>query len=78
MCTPKQWLTQQAPDAEWRPRIAAIQERAAAEDAGSEQRNGFKVLRKGPKRAKTSAIPDVHTFYANEASDANPREMTTH
>ncbi|KAK3216910.1 hypothetical protein GRF29_1g1314434 [Pseudopithomyces chartarum] len=32
-----------APDAEWRSRIAAIQERAAAEDAGSEQRNGFKA-----------------------------------
>ncbi|KAF1967378.1 Mis6-domain-containing protein [Bimuria novae-zelandiae CBS 107.79] len=58
-----------APDAEWRSRITAIQERAAAEaDAGFEQHNGFKVSRKGPKRGKSSAIPDVHTFHANETS----------
>jgi hypothetical protein len=50
----------------------AIQERAAAEEEpGFEQRNGFKVARTGRKRVKTSAIPDVHTFHANEARNAD-------
>ncbi|KAK7187222.1 Mis6 domain-containing protein [Paraphaeosphaeria sporulosa] len=58
-----------APDIEWRSRILAIQERAAAaEEPGFETRNGFKVARTGRKRVKTSAIPDVHTFHANETS----------
>ncbi|KAJ4347919.1 Phosphate metabolism transcription protein [Didymosphaeria variabile] len=57
-----------APDAEWRTRILAIQERAITEeDSAFEQRNGFKVARRGRARVKTSAIPDVHTFHANEA-----------
>jgi centromere protein I len=30
--------------------------------------NGFKVLRRGPKKSATSAIPDVHTYHATEAS----------
>ncbi|KAL5389615.1 hypothetical protein PMIN06_010047 [Paraphaeosphaeria minitans] len=58
-----------APDTEWRSRILAIQERAAAEQKpGFEQRNGFKVASIGRKRVKASVIPDVHTFHANEAS----------
>ncbi|KAF2688950.1 Mis6-domain-containing protein [Lentithecium fluviatile CBS 122367] len=57
------------PDPEWRTRILAIQEWAAAvSDSTLEQPNGFKVLRKGPKRTKVSLIPDVHTYHTNEAS----------
>jgi centromere protein I len=33
-----------------------------------DRHNGFKILRKGPKRSKISAIPDVHTYHATEAS----------
>jgi centromere protein I len=33
-----------------------------------EHENGFKVLRKGPKRGKVSVIPEVHTFFSNESS----------
>ncbi|KAJ4289809.1 Phosphate metabolism transcription protein [Kalmusia sp. IMI 367209] len=66
------------PDTEWRSRILAVQERAAAEnESGVEQHSGFKVLRKGPKGVKTSAIPDVHTFHTNEASNPDFRTSVT-
>ncbi|KAL1607256.1 hypothetical protein SLS59_002219 [Nothophoma quercina] len=55
------------PDPEWRTRIVTIQEaRTAADDSTSERHNGFKVLRRGPKRSKASVLPDVHTYYATE------------
>ncbi|KAF2182814.1 Mis6-domain-containing protein [Zopfia rhizophila CBS 207.26] len=57
------------PDSEWRMRLLAIQEASARTSEGlSEQHDGFRVLRKGPKRSKVSVIPDLHTFYANETS----------
>jgi centromere protein I len=60
-------LTVQQPDAEWRTRISAIQNATVASDDSTDNlHNGFKVLRKGPKRGKTSAIPEVHTFHATE------------
>jgi centromere protein I len=31
--------------------------------------NGFKVLRRGPKGSKRSAIPDVHTYYVTEVRE---------
>ncbi|KAH7411796.1 Mis6-domain-containing protein [Phaeosphaeria sp. MPI-PUGE-AT-0046c] len=57
------------PDTEWRTRIATIQNTStAADDTLHDRHNGFKVSRKGPKRAEASAIPDVHTYHATEAS----------
>ena len=35
-------------------------------DSTSEGFNGFKVLRRGPKRTKASALPEVHTYHATE------------
>jgi centromere protein I len=71
-------MTIQQPDAEWRAKILAIQERAtAAAESTSEQHNGFKVLRKGCKRTKLSLIPDVHTYHANEVCDARSTAQTT-
>ncbi|KAF2202314.1 Mis6-domain-containing protein [Delitschia confertaspora ATCC 74209] len=57
------------PDPEWRKRLLKIQdaEHRSVED-DFEHLNGFKVLRKGPKRSKLSVIPDVHTFHSNESS----------
>jgi centromere protein I len=40
----------------------------AADDTLLDRHNGFKVLRRGPKRSEASAIPDVHTYHATEAS----------
>ncbi|EMD87275.1 hypothetical protein COCHEDRAFT_1217472 [Bipolaris maydis C5] len=57
------------PDDEWRARIAAIHEASnVVDDSGGEVQNGFKVLRKGPKGSKSSAIPEVHTYHATESS----------
>lgn len=57
------------PDEEWRTRIAAVQEAdVAAEDDAANRYNGFKVLRKGPRRGKSSAIPEVHTYQTIETS----------
>ncbi|KAF2463628.1 Mis6-domain-containing protein [Lindgomyces ingoldianus] len=57
------------PDPEWRARILAVQEASArTNESQSKQHNGFRVLRKGPKRSKVSVIPEVHTFHANETS----------
>ncbi|RAR04214.1 SPX-domain-containing protein [Stemphylium lycopersici] len=57
------------PDAEWRARITAVHEAStAADESTADVRNGFKVLRKGPKGSKGSAIPDVHTYHATETS----------
>ncbi|KAF1829221.1 Mis6-domain-containing protein [Decorospora gaudefroyi] len=57
------------PDSEWRTRITAVQEaRTAAEESTIDTHNGFKVIRNGPKGSKGSAIPDVHTYHATEAS----------
>ncbi|ORY17972.1 Mis6-domain-containing protein [Clohesyomyces aquaticus] len=57
------------PDPEWRARIVAVQEAGArTNESLSEKHNGFRVLRKGPKRSKTSVIPEVHTFHAVETS----------
>lgn len=47
--------------------MRAIQEaRIAADDPTSERHNGFKVLRHGPERTKSSMLPDVHTYHATE------------
>lgn len=35
--------------------------------------NGFKVLRKGPRRGKSSAIPEVHTYQTTEVSEDSYR-----
>ncbi|EAT91202.2 hypothetical protein SNOG_01553 [Parastagonospora nodorum SN15] len=40
----------------------------AADETLIDRYNGFKVLRKGPKNSEASAIPDVHTYHATEAS----------
>ncbi|EUC36270.1 hypothetical protein COCCADRAFT_34278 [Bipolaris zeicola 26-R-13] len=57
------------PDDEWRARIAAVHEASnAVDDSGGEVQNGFKVLRKGLKGSKSSAIPEVHTYHATESS----------
>lgn len=56
------------PDEEWRTRISTIQEAGIDQDATADHYNGFKVLRKGPKRTKVAIIPDVHTFHATETS----------
>ncbi|CAO2648421.1 Nn.00g076880.m01.CDS01 [Neocucurbitaria sp. VM-36] len=57
------------PDLEWRTRISAVQEASAVADNSSvDQHNGFKVLRKGPKRSKLAAVPEVHTYYTSETS----------
>ncbi|KAH9882910.1 hypothetical protein J1614_000276 [Plenodomus biglobosus] len=57
------------PDEEWRTRIAAVQEaNVAAEDDAANRYNGFKVLRKGSRRGKSSAIPEVHTYQTIETS----------
>ncbi|KAF2129000.1 Mis6-domain-containing protein [Dothidotthia symphoricarpi CBS 119687] len=57
------------PDAEWQTKISAIQEAITiANDSTLDRHNGFKVLRRGPKRSKVSAIPDVHTYHATENS----------
>ncbi|KAF2031695.1 Mis6-domain-containing protein [Setomelanomma holmii] len=57
------------PDAEWQTRISAILDASTAADETTANRyNGFKVSRRGPKRSKASAIPDVHTYHATEAS----------
>ncbi|KAH4069112.1 hypothetical protein HBI88_061990 [Parastagonospora nodorum] len=57
------------PDTEWRTRISAIQDAStAADETLIDRYNGFKVLRKGPKNSEASAIPDVHTYHATEAS----------
>ncbi|KAJ4369805.1 Phosphate metabolism transcription protein [Neocucurbitaria cava] len=56
-------------DLEWRTRISAIQEVSATTDAFSvDHHDGFKVLRKGPKRSKLAAVPEVHTYYTTETS----------
>ncbi|CAI6329433.1 unnamed protein product [Periconia digitata] len=56
------------PDVEWRTRLLAIQDRDAAATDTTGQHNGFRVLRKAPQHIKNRIIPDVHTFYTNEAS----------
>ncbi|KAH7073756.1 Mis6-domain-containing protein [Paraphoma chrysanthemicola] len=57
------------PDAEWQTRITAILDAStAAEETLSDRHNGFKVSRRTAKRSKASAIPDVHTYHATEAS----------
>ncbi|KAF2016733.1 Mis6-domain-containing protein [Aaosphaeria arxii CBS 175.79] len=57
------------PDPEWQTKLQAIQDaNTASRKAGSDAHNGFRVLRKGPKRGKISVVPDVHTFRANETS----------
>ncbi|UPX18545.1 Phosphate metabolism transcription protein [Ascochyta rabiei] len=57
------------PDAEWRARVLTIRETLTAADTFiSEQHNGFKVARHGPKKAMASGIPDVHTYFATESS----------
>ncbi|KAF9701195.1 hypothetical protein EKO04_000378 [Ascochyta lentis] len=57
------------PDEEWRARISTIREAQSSVDISmSEQHNGFKVARHGPKRTKASVIPDVHTYHATEGS----------
>ncbi|KAF1844757.1 Mis6-domain-containing protein [Cucurbitaria berberidis CBS 394.84] len=57
------------PDSVWRTRISAIQEASAAtNDSSVDRHNGFRVLRKGPKRSKVAVIPEVHTYYATENS----------
>ncbi|USP80768.1 uncharacterized protein yc1106_08042 [Curvularia clavata] len=57
------------PDIEWRSRIAAVHEASNAVDESiGDVQNGFKVLRKGPKGSKNSAIPEVHTYHATESS----------
>lgn len=33
-----------------------------------DRHNGFKVSRQGPRKSQASAIPDVHTYHATEAS----------
>ncbi|PSN68151.1 Mis6-domain-containing protein [Corynespora cassiicola Philippines] len=56
------------PDPEWRARLLTIQEANVASQDSTAEQNGFKVMRKGAKRSKLAAIPDVHTFHATEAS----------
>ncbi|KAL6708368.1 hypothetical protein ACN47E_003292 [Coniothyrium glycines] len=57
------------PDPEWRSRISAIQNATVnSADSMNGAYNGFKVLRKGLRRGKTPAIPEVHTFHATESS----------
>ncbi|CAA9963872.1 mis6 domain-containing protein [Pyrenophora teres f. maculata] len=57
------------PDDEWRARITAVHANStAADDSTADVQNGFKVRRKGPRGSKGSAIPDVHTYHATEAS----------
>ncbi|PVH98728.1 Mis6-domain-containing protein [Periconia macrospinosa] len=56
------------PDSEWRARLLSIQDRDAGAASSINVHNGFRVLRKAPKRVKSRLIPDVHTFYTNEAS----------
>ncbi|KAI1517351.1 mis6 domain-containing protein [Pyrenophora tritici-repentis] len=57
------------PDDEWRARITAVHANStAADDFTADVQNGFKVRRKGPRGSKGSAIPDVHTYHATEAS----------
>ncbi|KAL6154246.1 Phosphate metabolism transcription protein [Exserohilum turcicum] len=57
------------PDDEWRARIAAVHEASTAADlSAAHVHNGFKVLRRGPKDSKNSAIPEVHTYHATENS----------
>ncbi|KAF2826193.1 Mis6-domain-containing protein [Ophiobolus disseminans] len=57
------------PDAEWRSRISTILDAStAADETLTDRHNGFKVLRRGRRRSKASAIPDVHTHHATEAS----------
>ncbi|GME27792.1 Mis6 domain-containing protein [Neofusicoccum parvum] len=54
---------------EWRHRLQAIQEaNAERTEQFYAQQNGFKVVRRGAKRAKTSLVPEVHTSYADEKS----------
>ncbi|KAL1633601.1 hypothetical protein SLS56_002749 [Neofusicoccum ribis] len=54
---------------EWRHRLQAIQEaNAERTEQFYAQQNGFKVVRRGAKRAKTSLVPEVHTSYADEES----------
>ncbi|KAF2119166.1 Mis6-domain-containing protein [Lophiotrema nucula] len=57
-------------DPEWRTRLLAIQDAGIAieENIPEQQRSGFRLLRKGAKRSKVSAIPEVHTFQAHEAT----------
>ncbi|KAI8943575.1 hypothetical protein NX059_001571 [Plenodomus lindquistii] len=57
------------PDEEWRTRIAAVKEASVtAEEHAADRYNGFKVSRKGPRRGKSSAIPEVHTYQTTETS----------
>ncbi|KAH6642376.1 Mis6-domain-containing protein [Boeremia exigua] len=57
------------PDIEWRTRVRTIQEaRTAAADSTIGRHDGFKVLRRGPKRTKASVLPDVHSYHSVESS----------
>lgn len=54
---------------EWRQRLQVIQDaNADSNEQLYAQQDGFKVIRRGAKRAKASILPDVHTSYANEKS----------
>lgn len=54
---------------EWRQRLQVIQEtHADRNEQLHTQQDGFKVIRRGAKRAKASVLPDVRTSYANEKS----------
>ncbi|OJD31534.1 mis6 domain-containing protein [Diplodia corticola] len=54
---------------EWRRRLQTIQEANADSNYQPHaQQHGFRVIRRGAKRAKVSIVPEVHTSYANEKS----------
>ncbi|KAI9677674.1 MAG: hypothetical protein M1817_006629 [Caeruleum heppii] len=57
------------PDLEWHHHLLAIQQaNAEADQEGLNVQSSFRVLRRGAKRSKVSAVPDLRTSHATESS----------